>query len=407
MPPPTTPYDGFNLEQTVAIWNQLNQMQTRFESDLSDAQDELHALDQQRINAQTLAQAQATKITRLQGQLAAYQAIQHAQPGPAAIEKKIIGVKDPGDFDGEPGNFAPWKSRMGLWLYANASALPTNFDKSSAILTRMKGKIPAKWAQYHIDLYKDGTEPWPTEKEMLRLISEAFLPSSTKDWARKKLLGLRMGERRVEEWLAEFFILKEQGKVEDGHAIDLLIKNMSNPIREELYRVGGQHESDLKKVYAAVRIIGIRIEEYNIAIGKRRVNYEPKPLTSTTNYRAPPYMGELMDIGATQASSSSGPRGGCFTCQGPHFARDCPQRKGGGQPQQQRRGESRPQQGATGFQARALYDPYTGQKIEQPQTAEAQNGSNATPLRWQAATKDMDFEAARAYFKDYESLNEQ
>ncbi|EIW73762.1 hypothetical protein CONPUDRAFT_160744 [Coniophora puteana RWD-64-598 SS2] len=293
---------------------------------------------------------------------------------------------------------------MALWLFANASALPTNFDKTSAILTRMKGKIPAKWAQYHIDLYSGGSEPWPTEKDMLKLVSEAFLPSSTKDWARKKLLGLRMGERRVEEWLTEFFILKEQGKVEDGHATDLLIKNMSNPIREEIYRVGGQHEADFRKLYEATRIIGVRIEEYNIAIGKRRVNYEPRPLTFTANQRAPPYMGEPMEIGATQASSSSGPRGGCFTCQGPHFARDCPQRKGGGQPRQQQQQGSRPQ-GATGYQARALYDPQTGQLIAQPQTAEAQDGSSATPLRWQAATKDMDFEAARAYFKDYESLN--
>ncbi|EIW80100.1 hypothetical protein CONPUDRAFT_155467 [Coniophora puteana RWD-64-598 SS2] len=405
MPPPTVPYDGFNLEQTIAIWGQLDRMQAQFAADLGDAQEEINTLTTQRQETHDLAQQQAATIARLQGQLAAYQAIQHAQPGPAAIEKKIVGVKDPGDFDGEPGNFAPWRSRMGLWLYANASALPTNFDKSSAILTRMKGKIPAKWAQYHIDLYKGGSEPWPTEDEMLKLISEAFLPSSTKDWERKKLLGLRMGERRVEEWLAEFFILKEQGKVEDGHAIDLLIKNMSNPIREELYRVGGQHEKDLKKVYAAVRIIGIRIEEYNIAIGKRRVNYEPKPLTSTPNYRAPPYMGEPMDIGAAQAVQSNGPKGGCFTCQGPHFARDCPQRKGGGQPQGQQQQRGSCPQGATGYQAHALYDPYTGQKIEQPQTAEAQQGSSATPLRWQAATKDMDFEAARAYFRDYESLN--
>ncbi|EIW76786.1 hypothetical protein CONPUDRAFT_157944 [Coniophora puteana RWD-64-598 SS2] len=405
MPPPTTPYDGFNLEQSVQIWTQLDQMQRQFDSDLSDAQDEINALTTQRQETHDLAQAQARLIATLQGQLAAYQAIQHAQPGPAAIEKKIVGVKDPGDFDGEPGNFAPWKSRMGLWLYANASALPTNFDKSSAILTRMKGKIPAKWAQYHIDLYKSGAEPWPTEDEMLKLVAEAFLPSSTKDWARKKLLGLRMGERRVEEWLAEFFILKEQGKVEDGHAINLLIKNMSNPIREELYRVGGQHKTDLKKVYAAVRIIGIRIKEYNITIGKRRVNYEPKPLTFTANQRAPPYMGEPMEIGATQVAQSSGPRGGCFTCQGPHFARDCLQRKGGGQPRQQQQQQGSRPQGATGHQARALYDPYTGKLIEQPQTAEAQNGSSATPLRWQAATKDMDFEAARAYFRDYKSLN--
>ncbi|EIW84147.1 hypothetical protein CONPUDRAFT_151192 [Coniophora puteana RWD-64-598 SS2] len=406
MPPPTTPYDRFNLEQTITIWGQLDRMQVQFESNLGDAQDEINALTRQRQATHDLAQAQATEISRLQGQLAAYQAIQHSQPGPAAIEKKIVGVKDPGDFDGEPGNFAPWKSRMGLWLFANASALPTNFDKTSAILTRMKGKIPAKWAQYHIDLYSDGIEPWPTEKDMLKLVSDAFLPSSTKDWARKKLLGLRMGERRVEEWLAEFFILKEQGKVEDGHAIDLLIKNMSNPVREEIYRVGGQHEADFKKVYEATHIIGVRIEEYNIAIGKRRVNYGPRPSNTTANYRATPYMGEPMNIGATQASSSSGPRGGCFTCQGPHFARDCPQRKGGGQPrQQQQQQQGSCPQGATGHQTRALYDPNTGQLIAQPQTAEAQNGSSATPLRWQAATKDMDFEAARAYFKDYESLN--
>ncbi|EIW76787.1 hypothetical protein CONPUDRAFT_157945 [Coniophora puteana RWD-64-598 SS2] len=406
MPPPTVPYNGFTLAQTQAIWGELDRMQTAHDADLQCAQQEIHDQQQQFNCMNQLANAQQTEITRLAGLLQNYQAIQHAAPGAAAIEKKIIGVKDPGEFHGEPGNFAPWRSRVRLWLHANNAALTTNFDCSSAILTRMKGRIPAKWARYHIGQFESGALPWPTPEDIMQQISDAFLPSTTKEWSRKKVVSLAMGNRRVEEWLTEFYILKEQGNMEDAHAIDLLIKNMSPVIRVEVFRGGHQHLPRFNNLFNKVKEIGVRVEEYDITMGKQRVNFE----LGLTSNGVTAGRGEPMEIGAApQASSSQGPRGGCFTCQGPHFTRDCPQRKNGGGGGA-RGGESCPQ-GAAGHHTRALYNPETGRMEEQPQTAGApQNWSpeyTPTPLKWQTATKDMDFEAARAYFRDYDFLNGQ
>lgn len=284
--------------------------------------DQRKQFEQAMAAANQTIQAQAATLASLTTQMQTASQIQHAQPGPAAVEKRIQAVLDPGRFDGSPRECGPWVASMRLWLKANEAGLKTKFDQTSAVLSRVKGGTGSKasiWAKERMEHYSD-TNAWDTGEEALKSVERAFLPSTNIEWARRKVETLNQGTRRVEEWLAEFSGLCRQGQVESRHAMDILLRKVNPKIKEDLFRTGALDKAhSIEDLATATMTAGVRLEKLAYHLGSnvpRWGSHQP------TKKELP--MGEPMDIGAAQ-TRRPGPRGGCFICKGPHFKSDCPQ----------------------------------------------------------------------------------
>ena len=294
--PQPNPFTAFTPEQAQG----LNILQQQWQRQQQQAAQDLKA-------AQDLLALQVQQITNLNSLLATYQSITHAKPGPAAVEKCIQAVADPGKYEGGVAECGPWITNMRLWLKANEEGLKTNFDQASAILTRMKGRVAGRWAQAHVELYEHKLG-WPDGRTLLKEIEDAFLPSTNREWARRKVEKLSQGNRRIEDWLAEVNLLIIQGGLETHHAMETLVRNINPWIRELLYQSGAHSQPDYDSLQREVRWIGVQLEELDLVTGKKLGHWEE----CREHARKELPMGTPMDIGATQTQGHpQGPKGGC------------------------------------------------------------------------------------------------
>lgn len=296
-----------------------------FADDEAAALQNLHNWWQQQQQQATadLAAARA-EIQNLQGQVQTYQAIQHGQPGPAAVEKRITAVADPGKYKGDAASCVAWCIRMRLWLHTYAATLPTNFDQATAVYTRLEGEA-APWAATRI-LEGMRTSHWETGLHAVAEVEENFLPKSHREYARRKFTQTKQGTTRVHQWLANMSAWATEGKIEQLHGKEVLLNNVSPAIRDILFHHGTYDQPDMLALAEEIRRVGTRLELLQWQT-RGRAPWQGGQQQGGSQALHP---GVPMEIG-TAVAQRPPPRGGCFKCGGPHWKNECPQRQGGSQ----------------------------------------------------------------------------
>jgi len=283
----------------------------------------------------------------LQNHIAALAA---AQPQPAPLARKKV-VADPGSFDGSPAKFHEWWSKLKVWIEITMDGA-NDATVAAAVYSRLTGPKAGRWAQVRLDQWMathtalatapplaPGAVPpppaWPTRADLEAKIEGFFLPGNNQEWARAQLLRLWQGPRqRIDEFLAQFEVLKIQSRCVDDYARDLLERALQRKLLEQIYLQNMQRDTyarlstSAREMGRAQELFLINTQSQSPARYYQGQNYS---LSSASAGSVP------MDIGAADASSQQRGKGPqCYNCQlFGHIARECtkPRRPRRGQPQ--------------------------------------------------------------------------
>jgi len=274
-------------------------------------------------------------------------AAQH-QPAPPA-RKKV--VADPGSFDGAPAKFHEWWSKLKVWIDITMDGA-NDATVAAAVYSRLTGPKAGWWAQVRLDQCMAahaalvaappltlGTVPpppaWPARADLEVEIEGFFLPGNNQEWARAQLLHLRQGPRqRIDEFEAQFKVLKIQSQCIDDYARDLLERALQRKLLEQVYLQNMQRDTyarlsaSAKEMGRAQELFLINTQSFSPACYYQGQNYSSSSASTG---------GVPMDIGAADASSQQRGKGPqCYNCQliG-HIACECtkPRCPRRGQPQ--------------------------------------------------------------------------
>ncbi|KIM66110.1 hypothetical protein SCLCIDRAFT_1155453 [Scleroderma citrinum Foug A] len=263
-------------------------------------------------------------------------ALANAQAAPAvAVCKKV--VANPGTYDGSPAKFHKWWSKIKIWMQVLMWGA-TDVEVTAAIYSRLTGPKAGCWAQVHLD---HCMQPGPCGGDLTAEIEGFFLPSNNREWAHAQLLRLRQGPcQRIDEFLAQFEVLKVQSGCPDEYTRDLLERAVSQKILEQVYLQAVARDTYLN-LCDLVRDMG-RAQELFIINSQGSPRYFQGPYMSSSS--SAPGSGMPMDIGAANTHPQPCGKGlQCYNCQGfGHIACECTQPC---QPQQQQQTQSAQQQG--------------------------------------------------------------
>ena len=271
----------------------------------------------------------------LQNHIAALAA---AQPQPAPPARKKV-VADPGSFDGSPAKFHEWWSKLKVWIDITMDGA-NDATVAAAVYSRLTGPKAGRWAQVCLDQcmvahavlaaappLAPGAAPpppaWPTRAELKAEIEGFFLPGNNQEWARAQLLRLCQGPRqRIDEFLAQFKVLKIQSQCVDNYTRDLLKRALQRKLLEQIY-LQAMCRDTYARLSASAREVGRAQELFIINMQLQ----SPAQYFQGQNYSSSSALasGAPMDIGATDAQvqqRGKGPQ--CYNCQlFGHIAREC------------------------------------------------------------------------------------
>jgi len=211
---------------------------------------------------------------------------------------------------------------------------------TAAVLSRLTGLKAGWWAQVHLDgcmaaahaLANAGPVPagqpqplpvWPTWKDFMEEIERFFLPGNNAKWACAQLLHLRQGPRQwIDDFLAQFEVLKNQSGCIDQYARDLLERAFQRKVLEQIYLQNMNRETYIQlaasahEMGRAQELFLINTQGQGSAWYYQGQNYSPSSASAS---------GTPMDIGAADAQlqqRGKGPQ--CYNCQlFGHIACEC------------------------------------------------------------------------------------
>ena len=157
-------------------------------------------------------------------------------------------------------------------------------------------------------------QPGPRGGDLTAEIEGFFLPGNNREWAHAQLLRLRQGPcQRINEFLAQFEVLKVKSGCPDEYARDLLERAVLQKILEQVYLQAVARDTYLN-LCDSVRDMG-RAQELFIINSQGSPQYFQGPYMSSSSSASG--SGTPMDIGA--ANTCPQPRGKglqCYNCQG-------------------------------------------------------------------------------------------
>ena len=281
----------------------------------------------------------------LQNHIAALAAAQ-PQPAPPACKKVVA---DPGSFDGSPTKFHEWWSKLKVWINIMMDGA-NDATVAAAVYSWLTGPKAGWWAQVCLDQCMAahaalvaalplalGVVPlppaWPARADLEAEIEGFFLPRNNQEWARAQLLRLWQGPRQcIDEFLAQFEVLKIQSRCIDDYARDLLERAIQRKLLEQIYLQNMQRDT-YARLSTLAREMGRAQELFLI----NTQSPSPARYYQGQNYSSASTSGVPMDIGAADTSSQQRGKGPqCYNCQlFGHIACECtkPHRPRRGQPQ--------------------------------------------------------------------------
>ena len=333
----------------------------------------INGLRDQITQLQQVITAQQTQITQGEQAMAQVQTGLNQWGLPASsISRKVQMLNDPGTYTGDRAKFHEWWTKMKVWIRAHETILTLNFDKCTAVWSRMEGPIAGRYTANHMNECTD-RGIWPDWGILKDEIEAHFSPQTNVEWSRQELHKLKQGFMRIEDFMNKFVSLKHQGNVSDDFACALL----EQAIRPELLRevlLTNCDLSDWDDFSQCVLKVGRNLERLRIIRGGYTPNYSnPAGGSRLSATGTQPGADAPMNISAAQQQQRAGnPQ--CYNCQQfGHIARNCRNKK-------VPRGQT----------------PQTARVAEIP-AHQAAGPSNDERIR---ALQGMDFEAMKAYFAD-------
>ena len=238
-------------------------------------------------------------------------------------EELDIKVKSPEDFDGTPKQIRPFLTQCELVFALRPAKFASPKSKLLYVLAHcnkgtalaFKEKALADQGKLMKDLAeratKNGINSWEAMKELLQ---ETFGNVSIKAEAQHKLMHIKQGNRRVEEYVVEFKLLGMEAQL-DGEALTVFFKEgLKYPIRQRIYESGKIPETVNEW---AERALAIDIGWRESQLGKQSQNKNyGKARAAQTQQRGPRLSEEEFQKRRNDKL--------CFKCgfKG-HFAKEC------------------------------------------------------------------------------------
>ena len=139
----------------------------------------------------------------------------------STISWKVQTLNDPGTYTSDRAKFHEWWTKMKVWIRAHDTILSLNFDKCTAIWSRMEGPIAGHYAANRMNECTD-RGIWPDWGILKDEIEAHFSPQTNVEWSRQELRKLKQGFMRIEDFMNKFVSLKHQGNVSDDFGCALL-----------------------------------------------------------------------------------------------------------------------------------------------------------------------------------------
>ena len=296
----------------------------------------------------------------------------------SAISRKVQTLNDPGAYTGDRAKFHEWWTKMKVWIRTHETILMLNFDKCTAVWSRMEGPIAGRYAANRMNECTD-RGIWPNWGILKDEIEAHFSPRTNVEWSCQELRKLKQGFMRIEDFMNKFVLLKHQGNVSDDFACTLLEQALRPELLHEVLLTNCDI-SDWDDFSQCALKVGRNLERLQIIRG----GYTPGYNTSAGSSRfsatgTQPSVSTPINIGATQQQQRAGdPQ--CYNGQQfGHITCNCRNKKvPRGQPSQMAR-------------------------VAEIPTQQTAGPSNDERIR---ALQGMDFEAMKAYFADLKGLRE-
>ena len=261
---------------------------------------------------------------------------------------------------------------MKVWIRAHKTILTLNFNKCTAVWSRMEGPIAGRYVANRMNECMD-RGIWPDWGILKDEIEAHFSPQTNVEWSCQELRKLKQGFMRIKDFMNKFMSLKHQGNVSDDFACTLLEQAIRPELLHEVLLTNCDI-SDWDDFSQCALKVGRNLERLCIIRGGYVPNYSN--LAGGSHFSATgtqPGAGAPMNIGAAQQQPRAGnPQ--CYNCQQfGHIARNCRNKK-------VPRGQA----------------PQTARVAKIP-TQQTAGPSNDERIR---ALQGMDFEAMKAYFAD-------
>ncbi|EGN92258.1 hypothetical protein SERLA73DRAFT_79740 [Serpula lacrymans var. lacrymans S7.3] len=154
-----------------------------------------------------------------------------------------------------------------IWIKVNWDAFADDFEIAMAVLSRLKGPVAGRYAQVRMqECYTAGV--WPTWDDLKVEIEKYFKPQAERDWVRQQIRSFKQGNMRMDDFVTRFLALSIQGGLGNEHAVELLERNVSLAVAQQLYIQDMQSEN-LAAAAEEVQKIGRAIELYDMQFSGR------------------------------------------------------------------------------------------------------------------------------------------
>jgi hypothetical protein len=255
---------------------------------------------------------------------------------------KEIGINKPTPFTGDRKKIGTFIQEAKVYLTINRNVYDKDETKIAFMLSYMTDKEALQWKELYLEQITDATGDlvFPTFKQFLDNLKDAFKPADRTGDAMNKLNNLKQGNRTTEELATEFRLLAGQAGLEaKSHSDNIhLIGLFRNALHPSISRriLFGETVPKMIEDWIAKAIqydtnyrmaIALTGQANRMTGNTSRNRWTPR----TTETKDP----NAMDVDSMTVEERSNlmKQGACFKCRKRgHMAKDCPDRKSGPSP---------------------------------------------------------------------------
>ena len=138
-----------------------------------------------------------------------------------AISRKVQTLNDSGTYTSDRAKFHKWWIKMKVWIRVHETVLTLNFNKCTAVWSRMKRSIAGHYAANCMNKCTD-RGIWPDWGVLRNEVERHFPPQMNGEWSHQELCKLKQGFMRIKDFINKFISLKQQGNISDDFTCALL-----------------------------------------------------------------------------------------------------------------------------------------------------------------------------------------